>query len=97
MATQKSEIAKLKERNTKLDKDLNTALDTLKQKEWECTQLEKRQDKTIVEHVHVLQEAKAVTDRVHACSPATAYPGWPRVGVPVSHSAASIGRALGSV
>lgn len=63
LSTQKSEVGKLKERNAKLDKELNAALDSLKQKEWECAQLEKRQDKTIVEHVHVLQEAKAVTDR----------------------------------
>ena len=29
----------------------------------EVRQLESRQDKTIVEHVHVLEEAKRVTDR----------------------------------
>ncbi|KAG2004634.1 nonmuscle myosin heavy chain b [Coprinopsis cinerea AmutBmut pab1-1] len=63
LATQKSEVAKLKERNTKLDKDLNTALKTLKNQEWEIKQLESKQDKTIVEHVHVLEEAKRVTDR----------------------------------
>jgi myosin heavy chain 9/10/11/14 len=63
LAGQKSEVAKLKERNTKLDKDLNTALKTLKTQEWEIKQLESKQDKTIVEHVHVLEEAKRVTDR----------------------------------
>lgn len=63
LSTQKTEVAKLKERNIKLDRELNQALDSLKQREWEVKQLEKRQDKTIVEHVHVLQEAKAVTDR----------------------------------
>ncbi|EEB90642.1 hypothetical protein MPER_11125, partial [Moniliophthora perniciosa FA553] len=31
--------------------------------EWEIKQLESKQDKTIVEHVHVLEEAKRVTDR----------------------------------
>ncbi|KAI0040442.1 hypothetical protein FA95DRAFT_1502887, partial [Auriscalpium vulgare] len=30
---------------------------------WDIRQLESRQDKTIVEHVHVLEEAKRVTDR----------------------------------
>lgn len=63
LSTQKQEVAKLKDRNAKLDRELNTALDNLKEREWEVKQLENRQDKTIVEHVHVLQEAKAVTDR----------------------------------
>lgn len=35
----------------------------MKNREWEVKQLESRQDKTIVEHVHVLEEAKRVTDR----------------------------------
>lgn len=61
--TQKSEIIKLKDRNIKLDRELNKALDNLKAREWEVKQLESRQDKTIVEHVHVLEEAKRVTDR----------------------------------
>ncbi|OCB91229.1 nonmuscle myosin heavy chain b [Sanghuangporus baumii] len=62
-ATQKAEIIRLKDRNIKLDRELNKALDNLKAKEWEVKQLESRQDKTIVEHVHVLEEAKRVTDR----------------------------------
>lgn len=62
-ATQKAEIAKLKDRNIKLDRELNKALDDLKAREWEVKQLESKQDKTIVEHVHVLEEAKRVTDR----------------------------------
>lgn len=49
--------------NTKLDRELNKALSDLKAREWEVKQLEARQDKTIVEHVHVLEEAKRVTDR----------------------------------
>ncbi|THH09667.1 hypothetical protein EW145_g1839 [Phellinidium pouzarii] len=61
--TQKAEIVKLKDRNIKLDRELNKALDNLKAREWEVKQLESRQDKTIVEHVHVLEEAKRVTDR----------------------------------
>ena len=61
--TQKSELIKLKDRNIKLDRELNKALDNLKAREWEIKQLESRQDKTIVEHVHVLEEAKRVTDR----------------------------------
>jgi myosin protein heavy chain len=35
----------------------------LKNREWDVKQLESKQDKTIVEHVHVLEEAKRVTDR----------------------------------
>lgn len=49
--------------SAKLDRELKQALKTLKDREWEIKQLESRQDKTIVEHVHVLEEAKRVTDR----------------------------------
>jgi myosin protein heavy chain len=42
---------------------VNQLLTDLKNREWEVKQLESRQDKTIVEHVHVLEEAKRVTDR----------------------------------
>lgn len=62
-STQKSEIAKLKERNLKFEKDLNKTITELKEREWEVKQLLSKQDKTIVEHVHVLEEAKRVTDR----------------------------------
>ncbi|KAI5120077.1 hypothetical protein M0805_002638 [Coniferiporia weirii] len=62
-STQRAEIIKLKDRTIKLDRELNKALDNLKAREWEVKQLESRQDKTIVEHVHVLEEAKRVTDR----------------------------------
>ena len=63
LSSQKTELAKLKDRNVKLDRELNKALTELKAREWEVKQLESRQDKTIVEHVHVLEEAKRVTDR----------------------------------
>ena len=62
--SQKAEIAKLKDRNTKIDKELTKALDDLKAREWDVKQLLSKQDKTIVEHVHVLEEAKRVTDRL---------------------------------
>ncbi len=62
-ATQKMELVKLRDRNVKLDRELNKALTDLKNREWEIKQLESKQDKTIVEHVHVLEEAKRVTDR----------------------------------
>jgi len=58
-----SESAKLKDQCVKLDRELNKAQKDLSQREWEIKQLESKQDKTIVEHVHVLQEAKAFTDR----------------------------------
>lgn len=61
--TRKQEIATLKDRNIKLDRDLNKALTDIKNLEWQNKQLESKQDKTIVEHVHVLEEAKRVTDR----------------------------------
>ena len=63
-SNQKAEIAKLKDRNAKLDRDLTKALDDLKAREWDVKQLLSKQDKTIVEHVHVLEEAKRVTDRL---------------------------------
>lgn len=53
----------MKDRNIKLDRDLNKALTDIKNLEWQNKQLESKQDKTIVEHVHVLEEAKRVTDR----------------------------------
>ena len=59
--TQKAEIIRLKDLNIKFDRDLNKALKDLKDREWEIKQLEAKQDKTIVEHVHVLEEAKRVT------------------------------------
>ena len=63
-SNQKAEIAKLKDRNAKIDRELTKALDDLKAREWDVKQLLSKQDKTIVEHVHVLEEAKRVTDRL---------------------------------
>jgi len=60
---QKAELAQLRDKNAKFDRELNKLLTELKTREWEVRQLESRQDKTIVEHVHVLEEAKRVTDR----------------------------------
>ncbi|KNZ77855.1 Myosin-11 [Termitomyces sp. J132] len=59
---QKAELGKLKDIKIKMDRELNKALDDLKAREWEVKQLVSKQDKTIVEHVHVLEEAKRVTD-----------------------------------
>ena len=60
---QKAELIHLRDKNAKFDRELNKLLTELKSREWEVKQLESRQDKTIVEHVHVLEEAKRVTDR----------------------------------
>lgn len=51
------------ERITKYDHDLNKAITDLKDREWELKQMESKQDKTIVEHVYVLEKAKKVTDQ----------------------------------
>ncbi|KAF9234323.1 nonmuscle myosin heavy chain b [Melanogaster broomeanus] len=60
---QKRELALDQDRLGKMDAALNKALTDLKSKEWEVKQLESRQDKKIVEHVHVLEKAKKVTDQ----------------------------------
>lgn len=60
---QKNEIEELRERETKLMKEYKIAADEVKEREKEIRQLESRQDKTVVEHIHVLEEAKRVTDR----------------------------------
>jgi myosin heavy chain 9/10/11/14 len=57
------EIVKYKDRTAKLERDLNKSLNDLHARDWEVSQLRSKQDKTIVEHVHVLEEAKKVTDR----------------------------------
>jgi myosin heavy chain 9/10/11/14 len=59
----KKELVQLKDRNAKLDRELQQCLTELKNREWDIKQLESRQDKTIVEHVHVLEEAKRISDR----------------------------------
>lgn len=61
--TQKKELAVNRDRLAKYDEELSRVLDDLKAREWELKQLESRQDKTIVEHVHVLEKAKKVTDQ----------------------------------
>jgi myosin heavy chain 9/10/11/14 len=63
ISTQKKELVSVKDRNVKLDRDLNKALKDIKDLEWANRQLESKQDKTIVEHVHVLEKAKKVTDK----------------------------------
>ncbi|KAG8883338.1 hypothetical protein FRB97_006763 [Tulasnella sp. 331] len=60
---QNKELAQLKDRCVKLDRDLVKAQNDLHHRDWELNQMRSKQDKTIVEHVHVLQEAKAFTDR----------------------------------
>jgi myosin protein heavy chain len=60
---QKRELALDQDRLAKMDAALKKALTDLKSREWEIKQLESRQDKTIVEHVHVLEKAKKVTDQ----------------------------------
>jgi myosin heavy chain 9/10/11/14 len=62
-SSRKQELVAVKDRNVKLDRELNKALTDIKNLEWQNKQLESKQDKTIVEHVHVLEEAKRVTDR----------------------------------
>ncbi|KAJ7705252.1 myosin tail-domain-containing protein [Mycena rosella] len=63
LSSHKEELAKLKDHNAQLDAELNKALSELKTREWESKQIESKQHTTIVEHVHVLEEAKRVTDR----------------------------------
>ncbi|KAI9438540.1 myosin II heavy chain [Lactarius indigo] len=60
---QKAELVRLQDKNANFDREIDKLLTDLKNREWEVKQLESRQDKTIVEHVHVLEEAKRVTDR----------------------------------
>ncbi|KAG9003013.1 hypothetical protein FRB94_001636 [Tulasnella sp. JGI-2019a] len=60
---QNKEMTQLKDRCVKLDRDLVKAQNDIHHRDWELNQMRSKQDKTIVEHVHVLQEAKAFTDR----------------------------------
>ncbi|KAG1781350.1 P-loop containing nucleoside triphosphate hydrolase protein [Suillus placidus] len=60
MLTQRKEY---QERIAKYDHDLNKTITDLKNREWELKQMESKQDKTIVEHVYVLEKAKKVTDQ----------------------------------
>ena len=61
-AAQKAENAKLKDLNVKLERDLTKALNDIKEKEWELKQMESKRDKAIVEHKHVYEAAKRMTD-----------------------------------
>lgn len=56
------EVTKLKDTIAKFERDLKKAHEDIRNKEWEISQLKSKQDKTIVEHVHVLEAAKKVTD-----------------------------------
>ncbi|KAF7972288.1 hypothetical protein HWV62_18538 [Athelia sp. TMB] len=66
---QKAELVQLRDKTAKYDRELNKVLTDLKHREWDVKQLESKQDKTIVEHVHVLEEAKrlnkVLTDLKH--------------------------------
>ncbi|KAK2467941.1 hypothetical protein APHAL10511_000236 [Amanita phalloides] len=61
-SVQKAEIVKIKDLNVKLDRDLSKALNDIKEKEWELKQMESKRDKAIVEHKHVYEAAKKMTD-----------------------------------
>jgi myosin protein heavy chain len=63
VSNQKTELARHRDTIAKLQLELNKALEDLKAREQTVKYLEGRQNKTIVEHVHVLEEAKRVTDR----------------------------------
>jgi myosin heavy chain 9/10/11/14 len=57
-----TEAARLRERVTKMEKDMVNLQKDIGDRDWQIRQLKANQNKTIVEHVHVLQEAKRVTD-----------------------------------
>ena len=57
-----TEFTRLKDRVIKFERDLAKAQSDLQSRDWEIKQLKANQNKTIVEHVHVLQEAKKRTD-----------------------------------
>ncbi|KAF8634039.1 hypothetical protein AX17_004304 [Amanita inopinata Kibby_2008] len=61
-SVQKAELTKLKDLNVKLERDLDKALKDVKEKEWEIKQMESKRDKAIVEHKHVYEKAKKMTD-----------------------------------
>ncbi|KAF8629720.1 hypothetical protein AX15_003315 [Amanita polypyramis BW_CC] len=61
-SAQKADAAKLKDLNIKLERDLAKALNGVKEKEWELKQMESKRDKAIVEHKHVYEAAKKMTD-----------------------------------
>jgi myosin protein heavy chain len=57
-----TELTRFKDRAVKFERDLTKAQSDLHARDWEIKQLKANQNKTIVEHVHVLQEAKKRTD-----------------------------------
>lgn len=63
VANQRQELMLDRSRLNKLDADLKRALADLAGRDWEIKQLESRQEKTIVEHVYVLEKAKKLTDQ----------------------------------
>jgi myosin protein heavy chain len=65
VAIHKAELTQLKDRNVQLTAELNQALTDLAAREAEAKQFQttRIEHTTVVEHVHVLEEAKRVTDR----------------------------------
>lgn len=57
-----TEAARLRDRLAKMEKDMVSLQKDIGDRDWQIKQLKANQNKTIVEHVHVLQEAKAITD-----------------------------------
>src|ERR1700685_3488848 len=58
---QKAELIQLRDHTTKYDRAINKILSDLKSREWEVREEESKQDKPIVEHVHVLEEGEHFT------------------------------------
>jgi len=63
VSNQKTELVRHRDSIVKLECELNKALTDLEARKSEVKKLEGKQKKTIVEHYHVLEEAKRVTDR----------------------------------
>jgi myosin heavy chain 9/10/11/14 len=57
-----AEATRLRERLAKMETDMVSLQKDIGDRDWQIKQLKANQNKTIVEHVHVLQEAKAITD-----------------------------------
>jgi myosin heavy chain 9/10/11/14 len=57
-----AEATRLREKMAKMEKDMVNLQKDIGDRDWQIKQLKANQNKTIVEHVHVLQEAKRVTD-----------------------------------
>lgn len=61
-SNQSFEVNRLKDQAVKYERELKNLQGDLRDRDWEIKQLKTSQNKTIVEHVHVLQEAKNLTD-----------------------------------